>query len=311
MAARPALPQIPERIGTHRKPRAFRRGIFRSQRGGQRASAQRDGVHEPPGGRPDARRAPARAGMWCLCRRELRCSVIAAEQHPAGRAGRRDAANAVVAAAPRTLAVKGLYVALEGPTGVGKTTLATRLAAELDAIAVFDPFDANPFLARLLAAERPDEPLALRVELTFFALRIAQLREVRRMLAAGQAVVADWALMKQPIFAATTLDQADVDRVAATVEVWADSLPRPDVLIGLSAAAFVIRQRVRRRGRDMETSLTGAHLDQLAEAFEAAYATWDRPLIRVDTATFSTVDDMQVHELADQVRQLSIPLETR
>jgi hypothetical protein len=140
--------------------------------------------------------------------------------------------------------------------GPGKTTLAARLATELDAVAVFDPFDANPFLAQMLTAQGPDEPLALRVELTFFALRIAQLREVGRMLASGHTVVADWALLKQPIFAATTLCQADVARVATTVDLWADSLPRPDVLIGLAAAASVIRQRVRHRGRDMETGLT-------------------------------------------------------
>jgi hypothetical protein len=68
--------------------------------------------------------------------------------------------------------------------------------------------------------------------------------------------VADWALLKQPIFAATTLCQADVARVATTVDLWADSLPRPDVLVGLAAAASVIRQRVCHCGRDMETGLT-------------------------------------------------------
>ena len=61
----------------------------------------------------------------------------------------------------------------------------------------------------------------------------------------------------------------------------------------------------------METGLTGAHLDQLSAASEAAYADWERPLIRVDASTFDTFDDRQVHELAAQVRQLPIPLEMR
>lgn len=207
--------------------------------------------------------------------------------------------------------MSAIFCAVEGPTGVGKTTLATRLARELDAVAMFDPFDANPFLAALLTAERRDEALALRVELTFFALRVAQLREIDALLAAGRTVVADWALLKQPIFAATTLDPADVTRVAATVQLWIDSVPRPDVLVGLSAATAVIRQRVHQRGRAMEAGLTRAHLDVLAVAFDAAYAAWDRPLIRLDASSFNTFHDGHIHELATQVRQLPIPLEMR
>jgi len=204
-----------------------------------------------------------------------------------------------------------LFVAVEGPTGVGKSTLAGRLATASGAVAVFDPFDANPFLAQLLTADRPGEILALRVELTFFALRVAQLREITVLLGSGRTVVADWALLKQPIFAATTLGAADAARVAATARLWADSVPRPDVLIGLSAATPAIRQRVRQRGRDMEAGLTGAHLDALSAAFDAAYAAWDGPLIHLDASSFNTFHDGHVHELADQVRRLSIPLEMR
>jgi deoxyguanosine kinase len=201
------------------------------------------------------------------------------------------------------------YVAIEGPTGAGKTTLAERLALALGAIAVLDPFEANPFLTGLLTSEQPAAPLALRAELTFLALRVAQLREVAGLLAAGHSVVADWALLKQPIFAAATLDPADAARVAATVDVWAGSLPAPDVLIGLSAPTATLHSRVRQRGRDIEAGLTSAQLAALATAFEAAYAAWHRPLIRVNAATFDVFDKQHVHELAAGVRQLPTLLE--
>ena len=204
-----------------------------------------------------------------------------------------------------------MFVAVEGPTGVGKTTLAARLAIALDSIAVFDPFNENPFLPRLLTAGSADEPLALRVELTFLALRVAQLREVERMLSLGHDVVADWALLKQPIFAASTLSPEDAARVAATVATWADSVPHPDVLIGMSAATAIIRQRVFQRGRHMESNLTDAEIDALSAAFETAYESWDASLIRIDATTFDTLTDHDIDELAAWVRQLSIRRETR
>ena len=208
--------------------------------------------------------------------------------------------------------MSAFFIAIEGATGVGKTTLAARLATELDAVAVFDPFDDNPFLPGLLAADRrPDPASALRVELTFLALRLAQLRGIGELLVSGQHVVADWALIKQPIFAATTLDPDDAARVAATLDVWSPSVPQPDLLIGLSAATSVIRQRVCQRGREMEAGLTRAHIDHLLAAFEAAYAVWERPLIRVDANTFNTFHDNHVHELVEQLRQLPLPLEIR
>lgn len=209
--------------------------------------------------------------------------------------------------------MSGVFIAIEGPTGVGKTTLAGRLAVALGASVALDPFEDNPFLPRLRSTRRPDpdRALALQVELTFLGLRIAQLRQIVGILDVGRSMVADWALLKQPIFAATTLDAADTGRIAATVALWARSVPRPDILIGLSAPAAVIQERIRRRDRRMQACLSIAEIGALGAAFEAAYAAWDRPLIRLDAATFNTFNNDHVHELAARVRQLPIPVEMR
>jgi deoxyadenosine/deoxycytidine kinase len=74
--------------------------------------------------------------------------------------------------------VKALFVAVEGPTGAGKTTLAARLAPVLAAVVTLDPFDAVPSLPELLASDAPDGALAVQVELTMLAHRLAQLRRI-------------------------------------------------------------------------------------------------------------------------------------
>ncbi len=203
------------------------------------------------------------------------------------------------------------FIAIEGPTGVGKTTLATRLATRLDATAVLDPFEDNPFLPQLLASDRPSVEMALRVELTFIALRVAQLRHVATTVAAAGRVVADWALLKQAVFAAATLDAADTVRVAATVELWAPGLPTPDLLISLHASADTLRARIRHRGRGMEAAVTNAELAAQSAAFEHAYSRWPGPLLRVDTDTFDVFNDHHLSELVDQMRQLPALLESR
>jgi len=205
----------------------------------------------------------------------------------------------------------GLYVALEGPTGVGKTTLTARLAIALDAIAVFDPFDANPFLAQMLTARRLDEPLALwgGADVLRAADRAAarDRPDARRRTDGGGRLGADQAADLRRDHSAPSRcgpgrgHGRRVGRQPAPARC-------PDRPVGRHQRHPA---RVRRRGRDMETGLTGAHLDQLSAASEAAYADWERPLIRVDASTFDTFDDRQVHELAAQVRQLPIPLEMR
>lgn len=190
--------------------------------------------------------------------------------------------------------------------------MARRLAPVLDATLVLDPFADNPFLAQLLTdPEARESELALRVELTFLSLRVAQLRRIETALAAGSTVVADWAPLKQSIFAGTTLDAADATRVAATVQLWADALPTPDVLIALSAPPAMLRHRVRQRGRDLEANLTSMQLATLLAAFERAYPRWNWPLIKLDTTVLNTFDHQHLYELANQIRHLPTLLESR
>lgn len=201
---------------------------------------------------------------------------------------------------------RGVFVAIEGPTGVGKTTLAAFLAHRLNAAVFFDPFEANPFLPQLYAAGRAASlELTLRVELTFLALRLAQLRHLQQTLNVGGPVVADWHLMKQSIFAATTCPTTDAERISATCDLWADSLPAPDVLIALNASARTLHERVQRRGRAMETAIDDRQLSQMSSAFGAAFDRYPDPILRLHTDTFDVFNTSHVDQLADTVRHVA------
>jgi deoxyguanosine kinase len=197
------------------------------------------------------------------------------------------------------------FIAVEGPTGVGKTTLVNRLSGLVDATAFLDQFDANPFLAPLYAAT-PQEAAALGLltELTFVALRVAQLREIRSQLAGGGCVLADWSMIKHAAFAAATLAPADRDRVAQTCALWTSDVPSPDLLIHLRADPATLSARVAGRGRQMERGLTDAYFSALSAAFDAVLSASGVPVLTVDAARLDVFDDSALARLAEQMFQV-------
>jgi deoxyadenosine/deoxycytidine kinase len=197
------------------------------------------------------------------------------------------------------------FIAVEGPTGVGKSTLVRRLPSWLSADPIFDPFDANPFFGATHESSGGTTAArsALPAELTFLALRIAQLREIAAMLAAGRSIVADWALAKQPIFAALTLGEVDRDRIARTCAIWADDLPRPDLLIYLRADARILRERIAGRGRAIEAEIDEAYLTLLCGLFDSELSHYPGPVMIVDAAPFDVFDDEAVAKLASRIQR--------
>jgi deoxyadenosine/deoxycytidine kinase len=192
------------------------------------------------------------------------------------------------------------HIVVEGPIGVGKTTLARRLADRFGARPVLEEPQANPFLERFY---RDGTRYALPAQLFFLFQRIAQLRELSQRDLFMEAVVGDFLLDKDPLFARLTL--AD-DELALYQQIYASLQPQapvPDLVIYLQAQPEQLVARVRQRGIPMEADISEAYLRELGETYSRFFHHYEAaPLMIVNTAHFNPV--AHDRDFATLVRQI-------
>jgi deoxyguanosine kinase len=156
------------------------------------------------------------------------------------------------------------YIVVEGPIGVGKTSLARRLSARLHASLVLEHPEQNPFLPRFYQ----DMPrFALPTQLFFLFQRVAQLREIAQMDLFTRLTVCDFLLEKDPLFARLTLLGDELHLYQHIFDALRPQAPRPDLVIYLQAQPATLHERVRRRGVEFERPITAEYLALLAESY--------------------------------------------
>lgn len=195
------------------------------------------------------------------------------------------------------------HVVIEGPIGVGKTSLATRLAEHLRARTIFERPEANPFLERFY---RDSARHAFTTQLSFLFQRIDQLRELGRRDLFDERFVADFLLEKDALFASLTL--AD-DELVLYRQIYANlavQAPVPDLVIYLDASPASLLTRIAERGRPMEVSISEGYLEQLCEAYTRFFYQYEAaPLLTVNTEHLDPAnDDADFELLLDRVRQM-------
>ncbi|MBR9813030.1 deoxynucleoside kinase [bacterium] len=180
------------------------------------------------------------------------------------------------------------YIAVEGPIGVGKTTLATRLAKDLSAELLLERPQDNPFLE---AFYREPEAKAFQVQLSFLLQRAEQVDGLRQTDLFRRCTVADFFFDKDPLFAQLTLSGSEFTLYRQLFTRLAWEAPRPDKVIYLHAPVDVLVQRVNKRGRSAEQPMTADYLAQVAGAYLDFFADYkDTDLITVNAATLDLVN---------------------
>jgi deoxyguanosine kinase len=183
------------------------------------------------------------------------------------------------------------YIAIEGPIGVGKTSLARRLAHSLDSELLLEEAEANPFLERFYHNPRS---AALPTQLFFLFQRARQIEELRQADIFSDTRISDFLIEKDRLFAEINLDRHELslyDRVFESRDIGS---PTPALVVYMQAPVDTLLFRIARRGVDYELRIARHYLERLNEAYARFFHGFDAaPLLIVNASTIDPIHNEQ------------------
>ena len=187
------------------------------------------------------------------------------------------------------------FIVVEGPIGVGKTSLARRLSQSLSAQLVLEQADQNPFLERFYRSPRS---AAFATQLFFLFQRARQMEDVRQEDLFGAVRVADYLLEKDRLFARVTLDDAEYALYEKVYERVVVDAPPPDLVVYLQAPVDILLDRIARRGIRYEQAIDKGYLERLTQAYARFFHSYDAaPLLIVNAASIDPVNNPGDYQL--------------
>ncbi len=193
------------------------------------------------------------------------------------------------------------YIVVEGPIGVGKTSLAKSLAAEFHARSVFEKVEENPFLTKFYEDR---ESYAFQTQIFFLLSRYQQQRELRQQDLFSRNVVSDYLFAKDRIFAALNLSSEEITLYKQLYQLLDPRVPKPDLVVYLQARPDVLYKRVKKRDKKFDREITPEYLTEVARAYNEFFFRYDEsPLLAINT---SDIDFMASSEdLADLIKEIN------
>ncbi len=192
------------------------------------------------------------------------------------------------------------FIAVEGPIGVGKTSLTKRLAETFNYETLLEMPEDNPFLERFYLDPRRN---ALSTQLFFLFQRSRQIQDLRQDDLFEQVRVADFLIDKDPLFARQNLDDDEFALYQQVYEHLTIDAPVPDLVLYLQAPAPVLIERIQKRGIEAEQNISSEYLERLNTAYTDFFHYYDKsPLLIVNCAEIDLVgndDDYQL--LVEQI----------
>lgn len=181
------------------------------------------------------------------------------------------------------------YVVVEGPIGVGKTTLARNLAQTFNYETLLEKAEENPFLARFYKKENNT---ALPTQLFFLFQRVKQIDSLRQADLFQPVRVADFLIEKDPLFAKLTLDDKALNLYQQVYDSLNINAPKPDLVIYLQAPTDVLLDRIHRRNIPAERNITSDYLQRLNDAYAQFFHFYTAsPLLIVNAADIDWVNN--------------------
>ncbi len=202
----------------------------------------------------------------------------------------------------QTKSVKFKYIAVEGPIGVGKTSLAELLVGKFDALKVIESVE-NPFLNDFYNSKKGS---AFQVQLFFLLNRYQQQQELSQRSLFQKLIICDYLFAKDKIFAYLNLDDSELliyEKLYAMLEA---SIPKPDLVIYLQASTDVLYDRIIGRKRENERTISEAYINEVNKAYNYYFFHYDAsPLLVINTSDIDFVHRLQdLDDLVMRIRNM-------